>query len=155
VIDASQGDADDRWRQVDRELSLYGAGLDERPQVVVLNKLDLNRSPEFSIEDPRIAARFSVSAATGEGIADFERRLFEFVPQEQDAAYGDAEDQLADYLVYRPKPRRRAFRILRTDRGYRVVGRPPDDAQLEAALRAAGAKTGDEVVVGDEELELG
>ena len=155
VIDASQGDADDRWRQVDRELSLYGAGLEERPQVVVLNKLDLNRSPEFSIEDPRIAARFSVSAATGEGIADFERRLFEFVPQEQDAAYGDAEDQLADYLVYRPKPRRRAFRILRTDRGYRVVGRPPDDAQLEAALRAAGAKTGDEVVVGDEELELG
>ena len=63
--------------------------------------------------------------------------------------------QLADYLVYRPKPRRRAFRILRTDRGYRVVGRPPDEAQLEAALRAAGAKTGDEVVVGDKELELG
>jgi hypothetical protein len=120
----------------------------------VLNKLDLNPSPEFSVEDPRIVARFSVSAATGEGIADFERRLFELVPQEE-VAEDDTEDELADYLVYRPKPRRRAFRILRTDRGYRVVGRPPDEEQLEAALRAAGAKTGDEVVVGDEELELG
>jgi hypothetical protein len=45
--------------------------------------------------------------------------------------------------------------VLRTDRGYRVAGRPPaDQAELERALRAAGAKSGDEVVVGDETLEL-
>ena len=45
--------------------------------------------------------------------------------------------------------------MLRTDRGYRVAGRPPaDPEELERALRAAGAKSGDEVVVGDETLEL-
>ena len=49
---------------------------------------------------------------------------------------------------------RRAFRVLRTDRGYRVAGRPPRSGGARAALRAAGAKSGDEVVVGDETLEL-
>src|SRR5437016_7114760 len=38
VIDASEGDAEERWRTIDAELAAYGAGLDERPQVVVLNK---------------------------------------------------------------------------------------------------------------------
>ena len=60
---------------------------------------------------------------------------------------------MADYLVYRPKPKRPAFRILRTDRGYRVSGHAPDRAELEEALRQAGARSGDEVDVGDETLE--
>ena len=60
---------------------------------------------------------------------------------------------MADFLVYRPKPKRAAFRILRTDRGYRVAGTPPSGVALEEALRAAGARSGDEVVVGEETLE--
>ena len=44
--------------------------------------------------------------------------------------------------------------ILRTDRGFRVTGRVPEDEELEEALRAAGAKTGDEVEVGEEVLEF-
>jgi len=64
-------------------------------------------------------------------------------------------DGLADFLVYRPKPdARRAFRILRTDRGFRVVGRPPGEEELERALRDAGAKRGDEVEVAGEALEF-
>jgi hypothetical protein len=47
--------------------------------------------------------------------------------------------------VYKPQPRRRAYRILRTDRGYRVVGTPPEGDELKKALRAAGVKAGDEV----------
>ena len=41
VIDASEGDADERYGVIDRELAAYGAGLGERPQLVVLNKSDL------------------------------------------------------------------------------------------------------------------
>src|SRR5207302_6274731 len=41
VIDVSEGDAAERWRVIDSELAAYGAGLDERPQAVVLNKIDL------------------------------------------------------------------------------------------------------------------
>jgi hypothetical protein len=44
--------------------------------------------------------------------------------------------------------------LLRTDRGFRVLGTPPPDDELERALRAAGAKRGATVEIGDEELEL-
>jgi hypothetical protein len=64
------------------------------------------------------------------------------------------DDGLVDFLVYRPTPAARPFRILRTDRGFRVTGRAPEGEDLEAALRAVGAKSGDEVEVGDEVLEL-
>jgi hypothetical protein len=61
---------------------------------------------------------------------------------------------LVEFLVYRPKPGRPAYRILRTDRGFRVTGSAPEGEELEEALKAAGARTGDEVEIGDEVLEL-
>ena len=49
----------------------------------------------------------------------------------------------------------RRYRILRTDRGFRIIGQAPtDEEELEAALKAAGARSGDEVEVADEVLEL-
>src|SRR2546430_11748090 len=51
VIDASI-DADEQWRTIDAELVAYGAGLEQRPQIVVLNKIDLEPEPEFGVEDP-------------------------------------------------------------------------------------------------------
>ena len=45
VIDASEEDVEERFRTIDTELSLYGAGLDERPQAIVLNKIDLLPEP--------------------------------------------------------------------------------------------------------------
>ena len=47
------------------------------------------------------------------------------------------------------------YRILRTDRGYRIAGTPPEDEEeLAAALRAAGVRRGAEVEVGGEVLEF-
>jgi GTP-binding protein len=153
VIDAAAGDADEQFRAIDHELAEYGAGLDERLQVVVLNKLDLlESSPTLEADDERIVGRFAVSAATGHGIEEFKRALFTLVPPRPESSPDDSG--MVDFLVYRPQPRRRQFRIFRTDRGYRVVGRPPPDEELEAALRAAGAKAGDEVEVGDDVLEF-
>jgi len=152
VIDGSEGDADARFRTIDRELSLYGAGLDERPQVVVLNKSDLTPGPApFSVDDPRIVAVHRVSCATGAGIEGLRRALFTLCP----AAPEPSEDEVAlpEFLDYRPTPRRRAFRVLRTDRGYRVVGDVPGEDELEEALRGAGVRRGALVEVGDEELE--
>jgi hypothetical protein len=34
------------------------------------------------------------------------------------------------------------------------VGTPPDEEELEAALKAAGAKSGQEIEIGDEVLEF-
>ena len=154
VIDAADGEPAERWASIDRELSAYGAGLDELPQVVVLNKIDLlPEPPELGVEDERIIAVYPVSAATGAGVEEFKRALFSHVP-EAEALPEEKPEGLADYLVYRPGSRRRRYRIFRTDTGFRVVGRPPGDEELAEALKAAGAKEGDEVAIGDEVVEL-
>jgi len=152
VIDAAARDPVEQFRAIDRELGEYGAGLESRAQVVVLNKLDLlPEPPAFELDDERIRRVFAVSCATGVGIQEFRLALFELVPEPEERPAGDG---LADFLVYRPAAGSRPFRILRTDRGFRVTGRAPEGEELEAALRAAGAKTGDEVEVEGELLEL-
>lgn len=152
VIDAAAGDPVEQFRTIDHELSEYGAGLETRPQVIVLNKLDLlPEAPTFELEDGRVQRVYALSCATGTGVEEFKRGLFELVPEPEDKPAGDG---LADFLVYRPTPSARSFKILKTDRGFRITGRPPEEAELEEALRAAGARTGDEVEVGDEVLEF-
>jgi GTP-binding protein len=138
-------------------LRLYGAGLAERPQIVVLNKLDLvGAPPAFSVDDPRVRAVLPVSAVTGDGVDELKRLLFALVSETAEAA---GPRELADFLVYRPRgPARREFRILRTERGYAVWAREPeriDEDALERALRAAGARDGDLVTLGDRTFELG
>jgi GTPase len=155
VIDVAERDPAESWALIDRELRLYGAGLDERRQIVALNKIDLlPEPPELGVEDDRILRVLPVSAATGAGIDRLRLALFELCPVAEEPTVADA-DGLVDFLVYRPRPGRAGYRILRTDRGFRVVGSPPAADELETALRGAGAKTGDEVMVGDEVLELG
>ncbi len=153
VLDATESDLEDRFRTVDRELSAYGAGLDERPQLVVLNKVDLLQSPpSFELRDERIARVVATSCATGAGIEELKSALFELCSPE--SATPVVDESLPDFLEYRPKPRRGPrFRILRTDRGYRVVGTPPPAPELEDALRRAGVKRGAEVELEGETLE--
>ena len=139
VIDATE-EAPERFATIDRELHGYGAGLDQRSQIVVLNKIDLlEEPPSFETDDPRVLAVLPLSAATGAGVDELVRALFELVPDAPpDSA---AAEEVADFLVYRPRPeRRRSFRLFRTDGGYRVRGQATEDE-----LRAAGVKPGDPV----------
>jgi GTP-binding protein len=152
VIDAAEGDAEERFRAIDRELAEYGAGLPELSQIVALNKVDAAPDADFELDDPRVLRVVRTSAVSGAGIDELKRALFELCPEAEPPPAD--EDGLAEFLVYRPKPSRRSFRILRTDRGYRVAGRPPGEEELEEALRAAGAKPGDEVEVAGDTLEF-
>jgi GTP-binding protein len=153
VIDVSEHPVA-RYAAIVRELAEYGAGLDELPQIVVLNKIDLLPDPPaFEVDDERVLRVYPVSCATGAGIEELKRGLFELCP----AAPSPIAEQagLVDFLVYRPRPRReRTYRIFRTDRGFRVEGTPPAEAELEEALRAAGARTGSEIEVGEGTFEL-
>ena len=153
VIDGSEGDAEERFATIDGELGLYGAGLDERPQIVVLNKADLSPEPApFAVADERILAVHRVSCATGAGIAELKGSLFALCPSAPDLV--EEAPELPEFLEYRPVPSSGpSFRILRTDLGYRVVGRVPEGEALDEALRAAGIRKGAVVEVGDEELE--
>jgi GTPase len=154
VIDAGEGEPADRFAAIDRELGAYGAGLDGLPQIVVLNKVDIAPDAAFSTDDPRVLRAVRTSAATGEGVDDLKNALFELCPAPPEADVS-AEDDLVDFLVYRPQPDQRGgYRIFRTDRGFRVVGTPPERSALEEALRAVGAKAGAEVEIGDETVIL-
>jgi GTPase len=153
VLDASEPDIEERFRTIDRELAAYGAGLDTRPQVVVLNKIDLLESaPRLELNDERVLRVVATSCATGAGIDELKRALFELCPAAEPTA--ETDESLPEFLEYTPQaahgPR---FRIFRTDRGYRIVGEPPSEAELEDALRRIGVKRGTLVEVGDEELE--
>jgi GTP-binding protein len=154
VIDASAEDVEARFRTIDGELRLYGAGLDERPQAVVLNKIDLLPDPPaLALEDARIVGVFPVSCATGAGIDELKLALFRLCPVAPDPAEDEVRE-LPEFLEYRPlPPSRPAYRIYRTDRGFRVVGQAPAGEELEEALRAAGVRKGQEVEVGEEVLE--
>jgi GTP-binding protein len=154
VIDAAAEDVEERFRTIDRELALYGAGLDERSQAVVLNKIDLlPRPPEFPVEDDRIVGVFHVSCATGAGIDELKFALFRLCPAAPEPREDEAPE-LPDFLEYRPQPpARRAYRIYRTDRGFRIIGEAPEGEELEAVLKAAGARKGQDVEIGEETLE--
>src|SRR3954464_3935767 len=154
VIDSSEDDAVERFATIDHELAAYGAELEKRPQAVVLNKIDLRAEPpSFELEDDRIVRVFRVSCATGEGIDELKRALFELCPPQQ--SQEPSQDGLVDFLVYRPRSSSLRFRILRTDRGFRISGEvPEDEEELAAALKAAGARKGDEVEVDGEVLEV-
>ncbi len=158
VIDV-QEDVVERFHAIDRELAAYGAGLAERPQVVVLNKVDLVEHAPVSlgVDDPRVRAIIPVSAVTGAGVEELTQTLFDVVPAVLPRAPVE-EPELADFLVYRPqRPHRRGLRILRGDGGYRVSGSAAarlSEDELRDALRAAGAKPGDEVSVGETTFEL-
>ena len=72
VIDASEGDPAERFQQIDRELQAYGAGLAERPQVVVLNKIDLlPEPPPFDPDDPRVQRVYALCVFAQE-VADID-----------------------------------------------------------------------------------
>jgi GTP-binding protein len=154
VIDAAESDSAERFDAIDRELSAYGAGLDRLPQIVVLNKVDIAPDVTFATDDPRVLRVVRTSAATGAGIDDLKNALFELCPAAPEPKV-PADDGLVDFLVYRPQPDTRgAYRIFRTDRGFRIVGTPPEREALEKALRAVGAKAGAEVEIGDETVIL-
>lgn len=153
VIDASAEDVEDRFRTIDAELAAYGAGLDERPQAIVLNKIDLlPEPPGFPVEDERVVGVFRVSCATGAGIEELKLALFRLCPAAPEPVFEEAPE-LPEFLEYRPQPpARRTYRLYRTDRGFRIVGEAPQGEELEAVLKAAGARKGQEVELGDEVL---
>jgi GTP-binding protein len=155
---------------INRELRLHGGGLAERPQLFVISKIDLLEPGERASVAAAAGAALACSSATGDGVDELKRMLFLAVPAET-APAEPIEPELADYLVYRPAPAaRRRFRILRDSGTLRVAGRdlekraerldPDDDSDVaalageleelgvERALRDAGARPGDDILVG-------
>jgi len=157
---------------VERELSAYG-GLEDRPRLVALNKVDVTEARELAeLVRPELEARglrvLEISAATHEGLRPLTFAMADVVAATRAAAPPPERTR----LVLRPAAVDDAgFRVVRDGDRFLVLGAKPtrwiaqtdfsnDEAVgyladrlarlgVEDALVAAGAQAGDEVVVGD------
>jgi GTP-binding protein len=154
------------------ELRRYEPGLLERPQVVVLNKVDLpdgQAMAELMADGLAGEEVLEVSALTGGGLDPLRYRLAELVRAARPEP-GEVEAEAA-HVVLRPLQVVDDLRVQLLDRAYHVHGervqrwvRMLDTTNSEATrflqgrlkragveklLIAAGARTGDEVVIDD------
>lgn len=176
VLDAGSEDVLGDYETVRRELELYDVRLIERPEVVVLNKIDLPDARERAemlrsvFQDKKVLL---VSGATLEGTHELVMTLLPLL-QEQ-ASQTPQEEGLAEVPVLRPRGRQQlevevldegvfAVRGERAEKealklgegGYEALDELRERLRrqgLDRVLKRAGAKPGDLLRVGDVELE--
>jgi GTPase len=167
VVDLSAPDPTTDLATVRAELEAYDRAMAARPSLVVGTKRDL--SPDIDPQALLGSGATAVSAVTGEGLDRLRERLAALARE----ASAVAEERSA-YVVLRPaRPR---FVVKREGERFRVIGRDverwvsetdlDDSAKLERLQRrlvkegverelaSAGARRGDEVVIGDVAFEF-
>jgi GTP-binding protein len=159
------------------ELAAYDPELASRPAMVVANKLDLPEGRARLPEAQAAAARrdlacFGISAVTGEGIPAFLYALGAAVAAARSARQPPAAGREAAVPTTEAEA---PIEVVREGTGFRVLGDRPlrwvamtdlDNSQavaylqrrlrragVEDLLEAAGARPGDEVLVGDAAFE--
>lgn len=174
LLDGLSEDPISDFSQINSELALFDAKLAEKPQIVVLNKMDLPMVKDklLGVKDALLSRGYpllSISALTGEGVRDLLYRtkaVLDKVPEEIQ------QDELP---LYRVKSDPREFEIVKTNKGWRISGDSIERAAkmtyweysqsvrrfqsilevlgIDAALQKAGIAQGDSVLIGDFELE--
>ena len=173
VLDASE---DPEGAEATLRAELHVAGLSGKPSVVVLNKVDtLDEELRDYLREPFPEA-VQVSALTGEGVVKLrdllEKRLGEMGEREKEESNGSGP---TEHRVFRPRwkglrverVKAGAYEVsgegverlaLRTDwestEGVRNFQRELEKKGVLAALRRAGAETGDEVRIGEVEFDF-
>jgi GTP-binding protein len=160
---------------IEAELRAYGGGLEDRPRIVVLNKIDVPDGRELaSMVRPDLEARgyrvFEVSAVAHEGLRELSFALAQIVAETRAAR----PVQESTRVVIRPQAvDDSGFTVTVEDGLFRVRGEKPerwvrqtdfsnDEAVgyladrlnrlgVEDELRNAGAKAGDGVAIGPDE----
>ena len=179
LLDGAASDPLEDWAMINQELALYDTHMEEKPQLVVLNKMDLNDAQAWEplIEERIVAEGYpfhSISAVTGEGVQEMLYRVRQMLAEAPPAdLYQEDGDELA---VIRPEAAEDTFRLFRvTDGVWRVRGkkieriaaqtyfefdatalrfqRILDQMGISEALREAGVEEGDTVIIGEEVLE--
>jgi GTP-binding protein len=177
LLDGASADPLADYESINEELALFDAELARKPQLVVLNKMDLPQAqalwPSVQREmKTRGESAMSISAVTGEGVKEMLRAvvgMLESLPK-------DEEPTPSEVKVFRPAAEEEvAFAIVRQGDAWRVQGaeveriaamtnwdldeavqrfqRVAEAIGLKTALREAGVQTGDTVRIGDVELE--
>jgi GTP-binding protein len=99
LIDATQAKPGGAWRTIRKELAAYGEGLEDKPELIALNKVDaLDKTARAkaaqSIKRAAGVQPFMVSAVSGEGVRDLLRAAHALVrrrDQPEEAAHPAAD----------------------------------------------------------------
>jgi GTP-binding protein len=86
LVDGAAGGVVDAWRTVRGELGAYGAGLEQKPELIALNKSDAMTPREISARRSALARASGqfvhvISGATGRGVPEMLRALQDAVTQ--------------------------------------------------------------------------
>jgi GTPase len=176
LVDGSRPHPEDDVRALNNELSAYSEELAAKRQVMAVNKIDL---PEVRERESELARTLSVlgdaplfiSAATGEGVQPLLQRIFAALAEEK----AKVVEQEKPLPVLRPPSRGPRFVITKREDLYEIEGERITDlverlgvetreAQAEirrrlarlgvaAALRRAGARPGDRILIAGAEIE--
>jgi GTP-binding protein len=175
LLDGAGLDPLQDYDTINAELAQFSQRLSAKPQIVVLNKMDL---PDAQAWWPLVQEAMrergvevhAISAVSGQGVQELVNRTLQVLE-----ALPPPEPASEEMAVFRPGEREEAFTIEQEEDGWRVRGvrvervaamTPfvlPEAAarfqrQLRAmgvvdALREAGVQTGDTVYIGERELE--
>lgn len=176
LIDGQSLDPLVDFSQINSELALFDPALGDKPQVVAINKMDL---PHVEQRWPEIKAAFeqkdievyAISGLARQGVRELLWRVYHILQE-----LGPVELEDEELPVYRPEPELEPFTIEMEEEGiWRIHGAQIERAAdmtyweydeavrrfqfllarlgIEAALRQAGAQTGDTVRIGEYELE--
>jgi GTP-binding protein len=176
LIDGTSSQPLEDWAMINQELTLHNARLEAKPQIVVLNKIDLPDAQrwENNLQENMLEAGlpfFSISAVTGQGVSDLLfhiKRMVDELPE--------AVPLISDgTVIIRPAPDDDAFIISKEHDGWRIQGKRIEriaamtywefeattmrfqqileSMGITAALEDAGVMVGDTVYIGDETLE--
>ena len=176
LVDGGSDDPVRDYRLINEELSEYGVGLQDEPQVVAVNKIDIEEVRERTEE---IRGKFEatgvevsfISGASGEGVSEVMAELGRTVEESRTVEPVTEECEEAPTIRVRQR-----IEVTKESRGYRVDGERVvafaemmplgvDEGVEELwrrfgrwgvtnALRRAGARPGDAVRVGSAELEM-
>lgn len=177
ILDGSADDPIADYSQINTELALYDEDLAKRPEIVVVNKIDLPQAGEYwgllqeQLQERGVVDPIAISALTGENVTALIQRVF----QAMAGLPAMPIEQSADVPVYELEQGDVAFDISVEGGVYYVGGKRIERAAamtywdypeavarfqkildtlgVSAALEESGVKPGDTVFIGDFELE--
>jgi GTP-binding protein len=84
LVDGAAGEVVRAWRTIRAELSAYGGGLAEKPEIIVLNKADAMSVREISARRAALARASGrpvlvISAVSGQGVPELLRALYDAI----------------------------------------------------------------------------
>ncbi|MFY0543436.1 GTPase ObgE [Brevibacillus sp. H7] len=182
VIDMAAVDGRDPYedfRQINEELKLYNIKLEERPQIVAANKMDLPQAREnlqrFKEKVPDIKV-YEISAATKQGVQELMYAVADLLETIPEKPTVEEVAEVEERVVFRAEPEPIPFEISKEDDVFVVSGEKIEklvrmtnlnsydsiqrfarlmrNMGVDEALRKRGAKDGDTVRIGDFEFEF-